>query len=1013
MMYRSSSPRACDRVRARRLRFFRPALEALEDRTTPTGVGWAVDADPVNGGYGLGLDAQANSYVAGTFSGTAIFGSTTLTSAGGNDGYVAKYAPDGSLGWATRFGGTGSEAPRTIATDAGGNTYVVGNCPPGTVTFGAFSLTSGGAFLAKLDPVGNFTWARQFGGDGYAFGVAVDGSGNVFASGRFSGTGSFGSGLTLTSVGFQDAFVVKLDSSGNTLWARRMGGGGTSTTGADNAEGMSTDPNGNVYVTGCFTGTGTFGSTSLTSTVGQDVFVARLDSLGNFQWAQRMGGDIDGTEIGIGTAVDSRSADPSTWAVYVTGDVTGNNVDFGSTTFAAPNTDTFVAKLNAATGSFTWADHFSGSTLGTGYGIALDGAGNVYSTGRIYGTTDFDPAAGTFVLTTDNFSAFVSKLDPNGNFLAAWQAVGNSVGGAIAADTAGDVWVFGSLFDTTTVPTGQTFAGPNQFVMRMNNPNAAVLGSLYADLNNNGVRDPSESPLAGWNIYADLNSNGIRDPGEPFATTNSYGRYQIGGLAPGTYTIRVALLSGWTATAPSGGTITVTVGNGSAPNNNFAAYTPMSVMTYTNTKATMIKGDTTTLSTVSVADSYTVFDINVKVNISFSPDSALWMSLVAPDGTQVPLTERNGGSGANFTNTIFDDEVSTSISSGSAPFSGSYRPVGSLITMRGKNVHGTWTLSIFDSSRTAKGTLNNWSLTVTHATNAPISPQLAAGGVAPGGESAAPALTPAQLSPISHEAIVHWAATGLTAPQLALLNQVQYTIQDLSASGALGLTALGTTQVLLDATADGWGWFIDATPADNAEFTVAAGGQELQALPGSPAFGRMDLLTVVEHELGHVLGLDDIDPGLAAHDLMTTTLGLGTRRLPADVLPASLVGRPVDQGLALKVAPTVASGNRPLKSGLQSEATRAWAAVVALLATQEPGLPPIAEPARPFSSAWATDLMRPAALEAGSSERHDAPGQGIAWSPSAARYSVAADRFFSADDLLRDALAGAAWGLSL
>jgi hypothetical protein len=151
----------------------------------------------------------------------------------------------------------------------------------------------------------------------------------------------------------------------------------------------------------------------------------------------------------------------------------------------------------------------------------------------------------------------------------------------------------------------------------------------------------------------------------------------------------------------------------------------------------------------------------------------------------------------------------------------------------------------------------------------PLSPQLPVGGVAPGGEPAAAVLTPVELAPIAHEAAARWAATGLTTAKLGLLNRVQYTIEDLSGSGALGLTALNTPVVLLDATGDGWGWFIDPTPADDAEFRTPGQG---------PAAGKMDLLTVVAHELGHVLGLDD---NHTAGDLMNEFLPLDVRRLPA------------------------------------------------------------------------------------------------------------------------------------
>jgi hypothetical protein len=160
-------------------------------------------------------------------------------------------------------------------------------------------------------------------------------------------------------------------------------------------------------------------------------------------------------------------------------------------------------------------------------------------------------------------------------------------------------------------------------------------------------------------------------------------------------------------------------------------------------------------------------------------------------------------------------------------------------------------------------------------------PQLAAGGPAAAG--AAPALTEAELAPVAQEAAALWAAAGLTPAQAAELKGVRYQIGALN-GGVLGLTVLGSPVVTLDATAAGYGWFVDSSLAD-AAFGSGAAPQELQTGPGSPAYGRMDLLTVVEHELGHVLGLSDLDPQATPHDLLTTTLAPGVRRLPTG-LPA-------------------------------------------------------------------------------------------------------------------------------
>ncbi|MBN9520556.1 DUF4082 domain-containing protein [bacterium] len=155
-------------------------------------------------------------------------------------------------------------------------------------------------------------------------------------------------------------------------------------------------------------------------------------------------------------------------------------------------------------------------------------------------------------------------------------------------------------------------------------------------------------------------------------------------------------------------------------------------------------------------------------------------------------------------------------------------------------------------------------------------PVLAAEGAVAGG--AAPTLTPAELAPIVNEAIRRWQAAGLTAAEVELLRQVQFRIADLDPTAELGLTPIGGATVVLDDDGAGRGWFVDPTPAEGVEFGTALAPDALRATAGLAASGY-DLLTVVMHELGHVLGLDDVNPAVDPNGLMSETLPLGTRHL--------------------------------------------------------------------------------------------------------------------------------------
>ncbi len=119
-------------------------------------------------------------------------------------------------------------------------------------------------------------------------------------------------------------------------------------------------------------------------------------------------------------------------------------------------------------------------------------------------------------------------------------------------------------------------------------------------------------------------------------------------------------------------------------------------------------------STINVADLDKIVDLNVVVNITHTYDGDISLSLIAPDGTTIALSNRRGSSGDNYTGTVFDDAAATAIASGTAPFTGSYRPENPLSAVIGKVASGAWKLKVVDSASSDSGTIVSWSLQFTY-----------------------------------------------------------------------------------------------------------------------------------------------------------------------------------------------------------------------------------------------------------------------------------------------------------
>ena len=168
---------------------------------------------------------------------------------------------------------------------------------------------------------------------------------------------------------------------------------------------------------------------------------------------------------------------------------------------------------------------------------------------------------------------------------------------------------------------------------------------------------------------------------------------------------------------------------------------------------------------------------------------------------------------------------------------------------------------------------------------APVAPSVKSDFPRPSGVDL-PSLAESQLQPVVEAAIANWTTAGASSQVLAAMASVQIEIKPLP-QGELGVEYPGV--IYLDPKAQGYGWFVDPTPAQNDEFTQLGSTGELQAVDPQ-AVDRIDLLTVVEHELGHVAGLGDLAP--SATSLMSSTLAPGIRREPGPVEIDAILAEP-------------------------------------------------------------------------------------------------------------------------
>ncbi|WP_165903800.1 gliding motility-associated C-terminal domain-containing protein [Hymenobacter gummosus] len=344
---------------------------------------------------------------------------------------------------------------RALAADQWGNNYVTGRFE-GTTQFGPFALSAPGRgklFVAKLDAVGNYQWVASISGDdedSQGQSIALDRQGNAYVTGYVAGSNLLFGNVRVPNTstnGYSDVFVAKISPTGTWLWATRAGSRAT-----DIGRSIAVDTAGNAYVAGVYYGeTVTFGNTQLPAEqYSTDVFVAKLNPQGQWQWAVRAGGPAI-EDVG-GIAVGRRGQ------VAVAGYFQGQ-ARFGSQRLNAPGWhDVFVAQLTTA-GQWQWAVQAGGAGSDAASSIAADTIRHEWLvTGSFAGPVG---EFGSFRLPAATQTAFVARLDTAGQFRWATAPTGTSNCQHVAVDGSSQAYLLGNFNDQLRLgSTTLSYANP-------------------------------------------------------------------------------------------------------------------------------------------------------------------------------------------------------------------------------------------------------------------------------------------------------------------------------------------------------------------------------------------------------------------------------------------------------------------------------------------------------------------------------------------------------------------------
>lgn len=367
-------------------------------------------------GSGVAVDDDDNVLICGSFEGTLDADPDTstfyLTNNGNNDFFLAKYDSGGNLLWAKSAGGPDIETGGKVVVESGTNApfYHAGvfngtaDMDPGQ---GVTTLVTNGAsdiFISKYDGNGSQIWVKSFGGAGvdHLRHIELDheDADGIYISGYFEGTSDFDPDpnevYNMTSAGGDDAFIMRLDSSGNLLWARQFGG-----TGWDQGLAITIlQPSGDIVFGGAFQNTidldPNAGSVLHSSAGDFDMFIVRLDHNGNYIWSKTMGGTSH-------EKLWTLTAGPGGGYIYAAGYFSGTtdldpDPNNELTVSSVDNDDTFILRLDQNGNLVDYSTH-GGWGPDIGLVLGTDNMGDSYLSSSFFGSS---VSYGPFTLTNAN-----------------------------------------------------------------------------------------------------------------------------------------------------------------------------------------------------------------------------------------------------------------------------------------------------------------------------------------------------------------------------------------------------------------------------------------------------------------------------------------------------------------------------------------------------------------------------------------------------------------------------------